>query len=351
MSRDVEVGRSVIDVRTEDRFRNTAACLLLTPYIDENLEHYLPHPLRATVLTAVEPHRDHPCAALFRDLLAATGFGQFYCLASWLTSTPPFKWTGPPADMIEHFHLPPHLRQQWRELSITERWPQLLTSFSDDAGMGALWRELEPDWDRICRQCREGLDAHSVEDWMASFWGPPAKRMALVPNPTDPPGFGFGPTNRTDAFCLLGPPTVQKDTPEAEREAHFDYSRGETIADLTVHEFGHTFLASVHAQVVDVAEHTADTGASLHVRSWFRDSYPSWTTRLEEIILRAVQGVWRAECVSRGSADRFIQEEVDRFGLDVLPDVYQALLEARERNTRPGPAGAVEVAQAVLLGA
>jgi len=339
----------MIHVGTQDRFRDTAACLLLTPYADENLEHHLPHPFRAKVLAAVERHSDHTCAVLFRELLAATGFGQFYCLSSWLAPAPPFDWLGSRAAVLETFHLPPDLRQAWRDLSVVERWPGALTSFHGDAKLAELWQALEPEWTAIYEQCRSGLESHRVEDWLLSFWGTPTRRMMLVPNPTDPPTFGFGLTNSTEAFYLLGPPAVARQTPESERDRRFDYACGDVLSDLAVHEFGHTFLTDVREQLVAVAENTAEIGASLEVKGWFPGSYRSWRTRLEEIILRAIQAVWRTECISRESAHEFVQNQIDSFGLVVLPTIYQGLLEARQRNMTLGPAGVVAAAEAALL--
>jgi len=64
------------------------------------------------------------------------------------------------------------------------------------------------EWERVCRQCTEGLSRYGVQGWLTSFWGPSPKRLVLVPNPTDPPQCGFGPSTTGEAFCIVGPPAV-----------------------------------------------------------------------------------------------------------------------------------------------
>ena len=170
----------------------------------------------------------------------------------------------------------------------------------------------------------------------------------LVPNPTAPPTFGFGPSNRTEALCIIGPPAVPRSAPEEGANQLFDYGRGDSIADLAVHEFGHTYLGQAREAITILAERTRDVGQALELKDWFPEMYGDWMLRLQEVILRAVQAVWRAERVSRDSAEAFIQEQTDRFGLAVLPSIYRLLLGRRKTGERLGPEGVVETATAAL---
>jgi hypothetical protein len=322
----------MIEIHAEDRFRAVAACMLLTDYVNENLEWNRPHPMRAQVLPVIEPHRDHPCAAFLRERLAAVGFG-ICSLAGGLTADAPFRW---------------------RDSSDAERdrpeqhYPELLTSFHEEAGLDELWRSLAAEWETVHQQCRRGLDRYRVEEWMASFWGVMPKRLLLVPNPTDPPCFGFGPSNNEEAICIAGPPAVSRNALEGELDELFDYSRYDGTADLAIHEFGHTYLDLARAEVEALAEQTADIGASLALKDWFPEVYEGWPHRLMETILRAVQATWRAEAVSRQSAEEWLAQEADRFGLDILPPIYCALLAVPASDRPLRPEGVVAAAAEAL---
>jgi hypothetical protein len=324
----------MIQIHAEDRFRAVAACMLLTDYVNENVGWNRPHPMRAQVLPVIEPHRDHPCALFLRGRLAAIGFG-LCALSAALTPDPPFRWRDP-GDAARH-------RPE-------QRYPELLTSFHEEAGLDELWRSLAAEWETVHRQCRRALDRYRVEEWMASFWGPTSKRLLLVPNPTDPPGFGFGPNNVDEAICIAGPPNVSRDAPEEQLEELFDYGRYDDTANLVIHEFGHTYLDAARREVEALAEQTADIGASLALKDWFPEVYEGWPHRLMETILRAVQGAWRAEVVSPQSAEEWLAQEAGRFGLDILPPIYRALVAVPASDRPLGPAGAVAAAAEALAG-
>lgn len=215
----------VIHIEIGDRFRATACCLLLTPYAEENLTYHLPHPLRVATLAAIKSHRDHACAKLFREHAAAGNFGgQFYSLGAWLTTCHPFSWTASPAEIISQGGIWPEALER---LAADGSYPALLTSFLEDAKLPRVWRSLQREWTRVAEQCRAALIRYDVEGWMIAFWGPPTKRLVLVPNPTDPPTFGFGPSNRTEALCIVGPPAVPKETPDG-RPKHSSITHMET---------------------------------------------------------------------------------------------------------------------------
>ena len=338
----------MIHIGADDRFRTTAACLLLTPYVEENVEYHRPHPLRAYTLKAIEPQRDHPCAKLFRDLVAAGWFGShFYSLAAWLTPSSPFRWTAP-FEEVSECSLSPEGRTLAKERGLEETYPAVLTSFLQAAGLPGFWQATREEWQTVCEQVRAALDRYHVEHWMESFWGPPPKPLLVVPNPTDPPTFGFAPSNRREAFCIIGPLAVPWSAPETLLAELFDYSRDESAADLGVHEFGHIWMAQARTQISELAEQTADVGQTLRLKDWFPRMYSQWPKQIEEMTIRAVQGAWRAEQISAKSADRFIQEETERFGISILPSIYRLIIEERQEGRRLGPEGCVRAARAAV---
>ena len=332
-------GRPLIDIVSEDRFRTTAACLLLTPYVELGLSERLPHPMRARVASAIERHRDHPCARMFRDHVSGGNFGgQFYSLSAWLSPCPPFGWTAP-LEVVVGSHIPPSIKGL-----ATEAYPERMTAFHRDAGLAGLWDALGSESSWIYQQCRAALERWRVEEWMLSFWGPSPKRLVFVPNPTDPPTFGFGPSNRQESFAILGPPAVPKQTPDEQWAGMFDYSRTDDLGDLVIHEFGHTYLRTVEDGIGALAKETADIAASLELKGRFPRTYADWPEQLEETIIRAVEGLWRAEVISQESAHLGIHKDAERYGLTVLPPIFDAMTEARAQRTTLRAAGVLEAA-------
>ena len=327
----------MVEIEMTPQFGATAACLLLTPYANENLEHHLPHPLRARTLAWLEPHREHACAKLFRELVAQGAFGSyFYASAAWMTPSAPFQWIRPASEI----DLP--------EAIMGGSYLSLLTSFLEEAKLLQLWESVAPQRAAVAQQCREALRRYRVEEWLASFWGAPPRRLVLVPNPTDPPDFGFGPSSAAGAFAIVGPPAVPKDTPEESRETRFRYDVDDAVADLAVHEFGHAYLHAVRNSISTVADKHAEVGRSLPLQDWFPRRYSRWSLQLEEIMLRAAQATWRAETISRSSAHEYVTRESERFGLTVLPSIYCALLDKRQRGALLGPEGVLQTVAEAL---
>jgi hypothetical protein len=338
-------GDRVIAVEAEDRFRATAACLLLTPYGELRSDRLLPHPLRTETRAQVEVFREHPCAQLFQQHITDGNFGgQFYSLSAWLTPTAPFRWTGRRAEM-EASNLPPPVKRYLAD----DAYPTLLTSFVADAGLPQFWRTTAGEWERVCRQCSDCLTRYGVAEWLASFWGPSPKRLVLVPNPTDPPQCGFGPSTTREAFSIVGPPAVLKDAPPGAPHSSFAYGQDSELASTTVHEFGHTYIGVARDQIHALASDTEEFGRSLQFKGNFAD-YGEWPMELEEAILSATQGVWQAEKESRAAADGVIAWQVNAYNLTILPAMYQALLEARKGGKTLGAAAVVQSAADAVRG-
>lgn len=337
----------MIQVKYDERLRAVATCLLFTPYADANNSHR-PHPLRATILEQIEPYRDHPCAEFFRELVAAGCFGsRFYCLAVQLTAQPPFSWVAPTSATKRRLSV----NDVFVELGVEVRFPRLLTEFFDDAKLTAVWETTSADWETVRRQVQQVVDECAIDAWQESFWGATPKQLVVAPNPTDPPYFGFAADNEREAFCIIGPDSFPTAMSLPTDYDPFDYTRDiENTVNLIVHEFGHIFLRSARRQIAALARSAQDCGFGMELRGWFPRMYTSLAGQLEEIVVRAVQGIFRAERTSRAAGDSLIQREMEQFGIELLRPVYESMLQARADGKRLGPERCVALARPVILG-
>jgi hypothetical protein len=265
-------------------------------------------------------------------------------MAANMTPGLPFGWIAPFRDVVAW--LPPG--EEPTEFGLEERLPSLLTSFAIDAELPETWESTRQEWEQVKQQVHGALATGTVEAWVHSFWGPAPKQLVVVPNPTDPATFGFAPSNEHEAFCLIGPQTVPPTAPEASAGCLFDYARGDLVTSLVVHEFGHSYLTAQKRGMHRLAEQAHAASLALPLRGWFHDMYPTEEIQLEEMILTAVHGVWKAEKVSRDEGERHINESIERFGIELVRPIYEGLLEQRRARTRPGAEGCMLASRAAI---
>ena len=340
----------MIQVRYFNSFRAVAACLLLTPYMDymaQQRAFALPHPLHAQAAAWVEAQREHPCAIYFRELIERGDYfgSHFYWLAAQLIPEPPFSWIndvaglkrGLPDDAI------------FAELQIVERFPALLSSFMADAKLAEFWQVTAAEWQTAREQVQMALAVGGVDDWQASFWGPATRELFLMPNPTEPPCFGFASSNRAQAFALVGPNQVPTNTADAEVAAKFDYRLSDNVLNLAVHELGHSLFDQARPAFDGLVGELQATGFRLELRGWFPEMYPELPIQLEEIILNAVQATYLTECVSRQAGEAFVADKVRQFGVGILRPIYERIVTARVGGKCVGAEGCVAIAREVVM--
>ena len=91
-----------------------------------------------------------------------------------------------------------------------------------------------------------------------------------------------------------------------------------------------------------------EIGKSLELKDRFPATYAAWPEQLEEMIIRAVEGVWRAEVVSADSAALGIAKETERYGLALLGPLHAELTQARAELSTLGPDGVMDAAERAL---
>jgi hypothetical protein len=300
---------TTVEVVVDSKIRDTSAALLLTKFVDEQ-RHYRWHPLKERTLKHLERVKahSHPFADLACQLSGKWWMHSFYSIAALLQGT------------AEGYQVPGALSQQIPELA-DNRYAELLWDFGLEAGLAELWVQTAEDWQQCVEDCRLLLTEAQVDSFLQLFYGRTTRRLAVVPNPLDPAAFGFAPSNSETCFSTVGPPAIEKSSPEEVRYAAW----GVKLAEMVVHEFSHPLSAAARASVPDFADRTEHLAGRMQLRGYFPRMYDTWESQLDELAIRATEAVYLKWRRGSSAAMSRIRAEEESYGLALLEPMYSAL--------------------------
>lgn len=314
----------MIRIEFDDRIRLIASVLLLTKFVDEN-SSWKPHPLKEETIKYLSRFSDHPCARASRELAESHWMSAFYCHGVLLEQA------------ARGFALRKEAKPVGYDVSEglkdfeDKGYSSLLASFYGETDIESFWKQMSHLWAEAETDCRRLLHDSGLSEFLQLFFGRVDYDLLLVPNPVDPPSFGFGPNDGTTSYCILGPPNIHKESSDPVRyagdPAHFRY--------VVFHEFAHWMYGRVQAQYPTIVEETAHLRDGMTFKGYFATHYDTWELYLQEIIIRATTALYTGEVDGKASAQAVLERERTEYGIDVIERVYSLLreyLEARKRG-------------------
>ena len=310
----------LLTVDIDDRVRNTASVLLLTKFVDENTGSR-EHPVRIAVRKHLEGQRDHPFAALCRRLAEDHWMSAFYCYAVLI------DWQA-----TDEMEPQDPCAQSWQRDFDRSGYGAGLRRFAVESHLPALWERTAEAWAEVVADCEGLLAEAEIESFLTRLYGETDLRLVLLPNPLDPPTFGFGPRVGESAYSIVGPPQV--------RDGAVTYrSYGPQLANLAFHEFSHSLWSDCMKSLPSLADDTAFLADGMELKSWFPRMYPTWPEQLDELVIRASTALYVRERRGDAEARSLLEKEKTEFGLTRIDRVYRCLKEylgARERGEYEG---------------
>lgn len=207
----------------------------------------------------------------------------------------------------------------------------LLRSFYDDTDIASLWKSTDDMWCEVQRDCNACLQTSKLGDFLELFFGASPYRMAFVPNPLDPPTFGFGLNDGTTAYCTFGPPTIALDGEEPVKYSSY----GNGLTYNAFHEFAHSLLNNAIDKWPAIIDETKTVETTMTLKGWFPNMYQAWDNRFKEIFIRAATALYREQLEGEASARAMLDKEKQDFGIDIIDRMFLCLrdyLYARRRN-------------------
>jgi len=318
-----------VSVQIDDRVRLMASVLLLTKFVSEN-PGSKPHPLRVETLEFLREHDSHPCVEACRGLPRRHWMSAFYCCAVQLRrdgsvfSLPKLDGSHEGEDDFADFE--------------QAGYPALLSRFREDTGIDSLWRRTDELWSEAVHDCRTLLGDSNLDEFVELCFGRVRHKLVFVPNPLDPPTFGFGPSDGQTAYCIMGPPWVPQDTADAVRYASY----GRSLAYVAFHELAHSLWNDARNQCPSIVNETGAWDHSMVLKGYFPKMYESWSGRLDEIVIRALTALYCKELEGEPAAQLMLKKEKDESGIDVIDRVFLCLHHYIQRRRCGEYSGLVE---------
>lgn len=241
-------------------------------------------PMKSMVRREFKKYREHETIKLI-DTLVAKGFWLDAMTEVMLKSSPL-----PNARLIEDMDHSTLLRLSEdleKSQSMVENFILAMNQFYKNAGLNDYFMEHASHYRTINEEVRNNVPGASFITAMEQYYGKKNESYTLVPSPALYHTMGFGKNIKSDSgfkvYNVFGPLIVTKDSLEF-GNGFDDLNK---INELTVHEFGHSFINPV----LDREVHKEDIDAYAHLFERIRkpmkeQGYGSWRSCLAEHMVR-----------------------------------------------------------------
>ena len=304
----------MLSVRVDDRVRLASSVMLLTKHFGDLQSWALQHPLRIATKKFLAEFKDHPCVRFFDEIAQHYFMNTIYQLALLCTPPPRIEWKNKGS--------PPIDRNNPLGKKVLAFFPMLMSEFFEDTGISSLWEQRREEWEATVAQCKTILSSCNLAGWLRDFYGEPQLDLILVPNPTDPCSFGFGPTLGNEIYAILGPLC----RPKKEEFSNDDFFNDPTyVMVMAFHEFSHGILGRILSANKKLIKDTEHLSTRNKLKGYFPKFYSTWESQLTEILIRACTALFISDTEGESTAIEFLEEEKKKYGIFLVDDIYSGL--------------------------
>ena len=318
-----------IQVEINFNVETVAICFEIADMGNWNLSFESHQPMKAKARERFGPFRDHEAIRLV-DRMVKRGFWLDAMLEVALKTTPL-----PDARLVRDLDESNLLRlsedlSEARQLVL--EFIEALSDFYIHADLAGFFDENRAYYASVIREVRSNLPGRDFVKTMEDFYGKQNDAYTLVPSPTIWHTMGFGPRLRGEhgfeVFNIFGPVVVTKD-PEV---FGFGYNHREAIEELSVHEFGHSFVNPL-SETPEMREKIAGFSyLYMPVKSRMeRQGYTDWQTCATEHLVRLGE-IRIAYAMGDSARAERIREDYLQRGFIYLPYLEEGILEYEENR-------------------
>ncbi|MDB5118108.1 MAG: hypothetical protein JWQ79_3600 [Mucilaginibacter sp.] len=205
----------------------------------------------------------------------------------------------------------------------------MLNDFYEQVDFDSYLKENQVYYDLARANVEKNLPPGNLIPVMEAFYQKSFNGYIMVPSLNIPSGQNYGHMNHKTQiiYNTFGPSTLQTFDP---KDPKIGYDQPRHIRDLSVHEFGHSF---VNPAIDKVPDTLIESSAYLYKpieETMSKQSYPNWKICLYEHFVRAGEVMIARKLGDQITADRILNES-PKSGYIYLPEIVSEL-EKYDRN-------------------
>lgn len=202
-----------------------------------------------------------------------------------------------------------------------------LNSFSEEIEFDSYLMNSKEYYDKVIEEIENGLPDKSFVKAMELFYHKRFDNYLLVPSLTIPKGMGFGINNtsagETEIFNIFGALGIQEF--EDKDNLKMGFSNQEKLRELSVHEFGHSFVNPVVAKLPDSlfkeTEHLFEP-----LKSTMSDQgYNTWKVCIYEHFVRAGEIIIAEKVGKKKNAKKLLADYKEKRQFRYIPEIIAEL--------------------------
>jgi hypothetical protein len=238
------------------------------------------------------------------------------------------------ADLIFNDTDDPETLAQW-----LDAFRKAFTDFYHEAGVEAFLEKHRNVYEKALKDVHRHLPAGELTRVMEDFYGQQHAGYVMNLSPVLYPTWGFGTSIKTEegllVFNTFGP---LRRLSRPRHNLRWDFNNKEAVRNLSVHEFGHSFVNPLtelpeHRELIAASEHLFEPIAG----SMAAQGYPNWWISLTEHLVRLGE-IRIAEAMGdRRGAQRLRKYHTEQKQFIYLPLLEEKILEYEaQRDRYPG---------------
>ncbi|OMP32848.1 DUF4932 domain-containing protein [Mangrovimonas sp. DI 80] len=209
-----------------------------------------------------------------------------------------------------------------------------LNAFSEEINFEAYISNSKVYYDRALQEIENSLPEGNFINTMESFYQKKFDSYALIPSLTTPKGMGFGiritDNNQTTVFNVFGATDVQDLSDTSNLQMGF--ANKEKLQELSVHEFGHSFVNPVVAQLPDSMFKQTEHLFIPIKPQMETQGYNSWKVCVYEHFVRAGEVVISEKMGNKAHAKKLLTDYTEYRAFEYLPEIISELKKFDQGN-------------------
>ncbi len=198
-----------------------------------------------------------------------------------------------------------------------------LNAFSQEINLDLYMDTYSPFYEKAKQEVLSNISDNGFVETMEKFYKHGFSSYHLVPSLTIPKGMGFGIKIKDDIWSVFG--AVDFQDFENESNLNMGFTNKDKLNELTIHEFGHSFVNPVVAEQPDTLFQASEHLFPALKQAMGDQGYNTWKVCLYEHFVRAGEIIIAEKTGNLDSAERLKVQYITKRNFKYIPVILDEL--------------------------